>query len=327
MRTLCFSWRRIGYTTFLFTLLAAGAACSSKSGVSSPVSAPAPEPYSAPPATPTSAAEPGQSYSQGTAAASPATPGGGTAMEASKGRASSAGGPMGGRDAPKKSERADADDRPGLATHWGETRASYVQTTSFERAEFSNPMTTVSLWYNDRLGAQAMAQSDSYLSIERVSASTASSGVSFTLQSETGGPLPGYTAGGRTYVIGEAGNRYVIALTNHTPARFEAVISVDGLDVLDGRPASYTKRGYIVPPYGSMAIDGFRQSESAVATFRFGSVRGSYAARKGDDRNIGVIGLALFHERGTSRWPWNPAEVERRRSAEPFPNRFASPPP
>ena len=34
-----------------------------------------------------------------------------------------------------------------------------------------------------------------------------------------------------------------------------------------------------------------------MATFRFSSVRDSYAAREGSDRNVGVIGVAFFAER------------------------------
>ena len=102
-------------------------------------------------------------------------------------------------------------------------------------------------------------------------------------------------------------------------------MSVDGLDVLDGQAASFAKRGYLIDPHGEVEIDGFRQSLDTVAAFRFGSVRSSYAAQKhGDTRNVGVIGVALFHERGTT--PWNPREIQRRNDANPFPGQFATPP-
>jgi hypothetical protein len=64
---------------------------------------------------------------------------------------------------------------------------------------------------------------------------------------------------------------------------------------------------------------------SQVAAFRFGSVRDSYAARKGDAQNVGVIGVAFFAEEG-SGYPWIERESDRRRDADPFPGRFASPP-
>lgn len=105
----------------------------------------------------------------------------------------------------------------------------------------------------------------------------------------------------------------------------EVVLSVDGLDVIDGRAASLSKRGYLVRPGGSITIEGFRESSEAVAAFRFSSVRDSYAARKyGETRNVGVIGIAAFNEYGTD--PHDLDEAERRLRADPFPGRFATPP-
>jgi hypothetical protein len=112
------------------------------------------------------------------------------------------------------------------------------------------------------------------------------------------GRLPTFYAGGRAYVLGTIGERYRIHIANPTSRRVEAVVSVDGLDAIDGRPATYEdKRGYVIAPYGEVTIDGFRTSVDRVATFRFSSVRDSYAARKGQDRNVGVIGVAFFPER------------------------------
>jgi hypothetical protein len=126
-------------------------------------------------------------------------------------------------------------------------------------------------------------------------------------------------------VLGSNGSRYSIRIQNQSGARFEAVASVDGLDVIDGEPGSFEKRGYLVQPWSTLEIDGFRRSQDAVAAFRFGSVKDSYAAKRGNDRNVGVIGVAVFQERGSS-WPWNERELQRRNSADAFPGRFAPPP-
>jgi hypothetical protein len=93
------------------------------------------------------------------------------------------------------------------------------------------------------------------------------------------------------------GDRYQVRVVNPTGSRIEAVVSVDGLDAVDGRPASLSKRGYIVPAYGQVVIDGFRTSLDAVAAFRFASVHDSYAAKTSHARNVGVIGVAFFRER------------------------------
>ncbi len=113
-----------------------------------------------------------------------------------------------------------------------------------------------------------------------------------------GRQLQTYQHRGRFYVLGDTGDRYSIRVHNPTGNRVEAVVSVDGLDVIDGKTASFeSKRGYVVPPYDSITIEGFRTSTSNVATFRFSSVSNSYAGRKGQARNVGVIGVAIFEEK------------------------------
>ena len=76
------------------------------------------------------------------------------------------------------------------------------------------------------------------------------------------GPHPArLTAGGRTLIVGDDGARYRIVVRNGTTARFEVVASVDGLDVIDGKPADPNRRGYIVDPHDTLVIDGFRTSD------------------------------------------------------------------
>jgi len=141
-----------------------------------------------------------------------------------------------------------------------------------------------------------------------------------------GNPLAGLTEGSRSFVVGRTGDRYSIQVTNHSPERFEVVATVDGLDVLDGRPGSFAKRGYLLDANSTVEIDGFRRSTAAVAAFRFGSVKDSYAARTGSDRNVGVIGIAVFREYHR-QYSNRIEENHRRDAADPFPNRFAVPPP
>lgn len=113
---------------------------------------------------------------------------------------------------------------------------------------------------------------------------------------ESGDTAPTYAHRDRFYVAGESGERYTIRITNPTANRIEAVVSVDGLDVVDGEAGDLRKRGYVVPPYGETRIEGFRTSHEDVATFRFSSVSNSYAGKKGVARNVGVIAVALFEE-------------------------------
>ena len=88
-----------------------------------------------------------------------------------------------------------------------------------------------------------------------------------------GSPAPTFWHDGETYVMGRVGERYVIRVSNRTGRRIEAVVTVDGRDVVDGKPGDFRhKRGYLVPAWGQVDIDGWRLSQSRAATFRFSSV-------------------------------------------------------
>ncbi|HZY05238.1 MAG TPA: hypothetical protein VFF02_17240 [Anaeromyxobacteraceae bacterium] len=126
---------------------------------------------------------------------------------------------------------------------------------------------------------------------------------SLELVDDAGRVLPTFSHRGRIFVLGVPGQRYLLRIRNGSARRVEVVASVDGRDVVDGRPAAWEKRGYLVEPFGETTIDGYRLSGEAVAAFRFGSVRDSYAARMGDARDVGVIGVAVFPERAVA---WRP---------------------
>jgi hypothetical protein len=215
-----------------------------------------------------------------------------------------------------------ARDRPGLGTSWGEAVSAPISFAPFVRAAPA-PWAEVLLHYNDAAGVRAHAD---YLAsdAEPLELAAGDGALSVALVDDVGRTLPGFTAGGRTLVLGEDGERYRIVVKNRTSARFEIVASVDGLDVIDGNPADPNRRGYLVDPHGTLAIDGFRTSYDAVAAFRFGRVADSYAAQTSGDRNVGVVGMAIFAERGAV---WDRQEVRRRDTADPFPQRgYAAPP-
>ena len=118
----------------------------------------------------------------------------------------------------------------------------------------------------------------------------------FSFQVESHGRvLPIYNHNGKSYVEGAYGQTYGIRVNNHTGRHIEAVVTVDGRDVVSGKVGSYrTERGYVIDPYDSVFIEGFRRSWNNVAAFTFTSVGDSYAARMGDASNVGVIGVAVF---------------------------------
>ena len=234
-------------------------------------------------------------------------------------------------------------ERPGLGTMFGETRYSPVQDVPFVR-DAESPTFVASLHYNDAAGIEAQRNrlqrryepGEPLFRVLRPGRVARSlwGGVIVRVVDERGTSLPAYHIDDRVLLIGEAGQRYSIEIENRTGQRFEVVTSVDGLDVIDGRPASFGKRGYLAAPYATLRIDGYRRNMTQIAAFRFGSVRDSYASQSAEfgDRHVGVIGVALFAERGAA-WPLEPNspdlddEARRREGADPFPGRFAAPPP
>lgn len=141
--------------------------------------------------------------------------------------------------------------------------------------------------------------------------------VSVTLESGYHSALPSYWHQGSLYVAGEIGERYVVRVTNRTGERVEAVVTVDGRDVITGEVGDFRhQRGYVIPPYGEVAIDGFRRSLDHVAAFRFSDPGSSYSARRGTPQHVGVVGVAVFKERRRARA--RPAPVTPAPPARPY---------
>lgn len=126
-------------------------------------------------------------------------------------------------------------------------------------------------------------------------------GYSLELVDTAGRPLETHYHRGTTYVVGHYGARYNVRVVNRTHRRIEAVVTVDGRDVINGSNGAYSNRGYIIDPYGSVTIEGFRKSHHDVAAFRFTNPSDSYAGRRGSTRNVGVVGVAVFAERDRPR--------------------------
>jgi len=207
-------------------------------------------------------------------------------------------------------------ERPGLATGWGDEKKSPIYGRDFTR-ESSKPAGTDLIYYNNPAGIQAMAGNAS-----RVAGLQSAAGGLVEWGIKGGiGFLPTYKEGGygRRLIAGEKGSNYTIYVRNRSKSTLEIVASVDGLDVQDGKTASFSKRGYLVDPGETLEIDGFRTSYAAVAAFKFSGVSDSYAnLRHGDTRNVGVIGLAVFTRKGVNPWSWRPEEVRLRDNARPF---------
>ncbi|MFV8756259.1 hypothetical protein ACNOYE_37410 [Nannocystaceae bacterium ST9] len=211
------------------------------------------------------------------------------------------------------------DSRPGLGTAYGETRSSSVDTVSFRRADRNTPDVVFSIHYDDVAGVREVARGQRTRAWSD-EARLRQGDLTFALLDEAGDVLPAASVGSQLYAIGAPETRYGLAVANDSNTTYEVVLSVDGLDVIDGRPAGFDKRGYVIDPFSSVVIDGWRTSEDTVAAFRFSSIEDSYADRTGESRNIGVIGAAFFREAPRHWEDWRaPEDTRRRETADPFP--------
>ncbi len=105
-----------------------------------------------------------------------------------------------------------------------------------------------------------------------------------------------YNHNGHTYIEGRKGSEYSLQIRNSSSQRKLVVISVDGLSIMDGKPASSDSNGYVLGAWQTTEIPGWRLDSSEVAKFKFGHKKNSYAEKTGEGGNTGVIGVKVFDE-------------------------------
>ena len=108
--------------------------------------------------------------------------------------------------------------------------------------------------------------------------------------------LPSYSFQGQSYVEGRQNQEFRVRLRNKTGERVLAVLSVDGVNAISGETAGLHQAGYVLSPYQTLDVDGWRKSNARTAAFYFTHISDSYAARTGRPDNVGVIGAAVFRE-------------------------------
>jgi hypothetical protein len=98
------------------------------------------------------------------------------------------------------------------------------------------------------------------------------------------------------YIEGRKGSTYKLRYKNYTARRQKIVLSVDGLNVMSGDID--WQRGYVVEPYASLVVPGWRKDSGNVAKFEFSSIKQSYNQHNdsGQAQNIGVIGCRVYNE-------------------------------
>jgi hypothetical protein len=105
---------------------------------------------------------------------------------------------------------------------------------------------------------------------------------------------------GRHYVEARRGARYTLRLSNRTGERLAVLMTVDGLNVISGERQAVDQRGrmYVLDPWETADIQGWRTSLEDIRRFTFVDERASYAARSGQaNSRMGWIELAVYRER------------------------------
>ena len=123
----------------------------------------------------------------------------------------------------------------------------------------------------------------------------------------------------RHYFQAFRGRSYALRVRNNTGQRVGVLIAVDGLNVVNGQRSSLDRNEamYVLDPYESATIKGWRTSLREVRQFTFVDEERSYANRT-DQANgdMGWIRVLAFREQRPIAW-WNGPRVKDA-PAEPF---------
>ncbi len=121
----------------------------------------------------------------------------------------------------------------------------------------------------------------------------------------------------RRYVQAFAGRNYSIVLRNNTGARVGVLISVDGLNVVNGERSALRSNEpmYVLGPWETATIGGWRTSLDDIQKFVFVDEARSYASRTGQaNGDMGWIRVLAFREQ---RVAWQPPAIDWLRSSKP----------
>lgn len=123
-----------------------------------------------------------------------------------------------------------------------------------------------------------------------------------------GWPAPLYVRGGswdRTYFQAFKGKNYSLVISNQTGERVGVLIAVDGLNVVNGQRSALAagEAMYVLSPYESATIRGWRTSLNDVRRFVFVDEERSYASRTDQaSGDMGWIRVLSFREKAPLVW-------------------------
>lgn len=109
-----------------------------------------------------------------------------------------------------------------------------------------------------------------------------------------------YDDSGKIWIEGRKGKAFTLKVKNNSHERILGIVSVDGLNVINGKHVPVEdSRGYVLNSYSSINIPGWKISKNEVREFYFTiNSDNSYAKKIGaDERNVGVIATAVYKEK------------------------------
>ncbi len=129
----------------------------------------------------------------------------------------------------------------------------------------------------------------------------------------------------RTFIEGRKNSEYKLYFKNNSSSKVLVIPSVDGLSVLDGKPAGIDSPGFVVNAYSDITIPGWKVDNKSAAKFTFKPQDAEnqrdqtyVEATNQDEANQGTIGFMVFKEkvRPAFNWDWNlyngPPSITRR---------------
>lgn len=118
---------------------------------------------------------------------------------------------------------------------------------------------------------------------------------------------------GRYYLEAHRGAGYEVHVANRSGERIGVRLTVDGLNAISGErdatwgPVAKPGRMYVLDPWDSTVVRGWRTSLDEVRRFTFVDEGRSYAVRSGKaNEKLGWIEVAVFRERHREPHPWTP---------------------
>lgn len=113
-----------------------------------------------------------------------------------------------------------------------------------------------------------------------------------------GRPLAEYYSRGQIYIEALRGAEYEVRLRNPSGSRVAVALFVDGLNTIDAsRTSAWDASKWVIEPYQTITISGWQMSSEQARRFYFTTERDSYAAKRGNTANIGLISAVFFRER------------------------------